>query len=347
MAKESAAKVGKVPRSYLRCMLHRLRLCIASGALGAVRGMSSLPPPPRGISAHERFLFDLNGFLVIRGVLSPSEVAAANAAIDAQAENMVRRDAPALRNAQKDSPLDASGPRMDMGGMLAWPKPHCSPFRRLLAHPKLVPYITALCGKGYRLDHQPLVVAQGKDSEGFCLHGGPISGDDGVPEGADPPARGPSVPCAARVPRADRFPARRRAQPGAAVPRVQRAAVDIATRHVRPTLRPQPGRRRIRHRAPRCAEMRPRPRDATRGASERSDTWQVRGSHKLNLPVPPDFTHGVSPDFADHTYQPATKVPLLTLRLLLLLSPARTVVHQSSSTYYRSQRLTSTRRVTC
>ena len=284
-AERNRRRKWKVPRSYLRCMLHRLRLCIASGALGAVRGMSSLPPPPRGISAHERFLFDLNGFLVIRGVLSPAEVAAANAAIDAQSVNMVRRDAPALRNAQKDSPLDASGPRMDMGGMLAWPKPHCNPFRRLLAHPKLVPYITALCGKGYRLDHQPLVVAQGKDSEGFCLHGGPISGDDGVPEGADPPARGPRATCAARVPRADRFPARRRAQPGAAVPRVQRAAVDVATRHVRPTLRPQPGRRRIRHRAPRCAEIRrdaPRcaraPRDVTRGrcAALTSSTCRCR-----------------------------------------------------------------------
>ena len=325
-------------------MLHRLRLCIASGALGAVRGMSSLPPPPRGISAHERFLFDLNGFLVIRGVLSPAEVAAANAAIDAQSENMVRRDAPALRNAQKDSPLDASGPRMDMGGMLAWPKPHCNPFRRLLAHPKLVPYITALCGKGYRLDHQPLVVAQGKDSEGFCLHGGPISGDDGVPAGADPHARGPSVPCAARVPAPTAFP-----RAGVLNPELQYRAFNgqLWTSLLAMSVQlcdHNPGdggfvivRRDAPARA-RCDTWRTR---------EKRDTWQVRGSHKLNLPVPPDFTHGVSPDFADHTYQPATKVPPLTLRRILLLSPARTVVHQSSSTYYRSQTLTSTRRVTC
>ena len=70
---------------------------------------------------------------------------------------------------------------------------------------------------------------------------------------------------------------------------------------------------------------------------EKCDTWQVRGSHKLNLPVPPDFTHGVSPDLAEHTYQPATKAPLLPLRRLLLL---RTVARQCYSTYYRSPRPT-------
>jgi hypothetical protein len=47
----------------------------------------------------------------------------------------------------------------------------------MLCHPKLVPYVTELCGLGYRLDHQPLVLAQDRDSEGFSLHGGPVTGD--------------------------------------------------------------------------------------------------------------------------------------------------------------------------
>ncbi len=34
------------------------------------------------VSAADRYLFDLNGFLVVRGVLSADEVASANAAID-------------------------------------------------------------------------------------------------------------------------------------------------------------------------------------------------------------------------------------------------------------------------
>ena len=47
-----------------------------------------------------------------------------------------------------------------MGGMLFWEQPHCEVFRTMLCHPKLVPYLTELCGLGYRLDHQPMVIAQ-------------------------------------------------------------------------------------------------------------------------------------------------------------------------------------------
>jgi len=127
-----------------------------------------------GLSQSERFLFDLNGFLVVRGVFSAEEVAAANAAIDSHAAKMMPRDAEALRNARAATPFSAQGPRLDMGGMLQWPKPDCEFFRNVLTHPRLVPYYTALCGEGYRLDHQPLVIAQGRDSEGFSLHGGPL-----------------------------------------------------------------------------------------------------------------------------------------------------------------------------
>jgi hypothetical protein len=52
---------------------------------------------------------------------------------------------------------------MDMGGMLHWQSPHCDLFRSVLAHPKLLPVMHALLGKGYRLDHQPIVIAQDKD----------------------------------------------------------------------------------------------------------------------------------------------------------------------------------------
>jgi hypothetical protein len=52
---------------------------------------------------------------------------------------------------------------MDMGGMLLWQSPHCDLFRNVLAHPKLLPVMHTLLGKGYRLDHQPIVIAQDKD----------------------------------------------------------------------------------------------------------------------------------------------------------------------------------------
>jgi len=65
----------------------------------------------------------------------------------------------------------ASGSRLDLGGCLGWPQ---DSFRKVLAHPKLAPYLLKILGPGYRLDHQPFVILQEKDSEGFSLHGGPM-----------------------------------------------------------------------------------------------------------------------------------------------------------------------------
>lgn len=64
--------------------------------------------------------------------------------------------------------------RFDMGGMLGWEKPHSDIFRKFLAHENLVKYLHLVVGKGYRLDHSPLCIAQNKGSEGFSLHGGSI-----------------------------------------------------------------------------------------------------------------------------------------------------------------------------
>jgi hypothetical protein len=43
--------------------------------------------------------------------------------------------------------------RTDLNGMLSWEKPWCDPFRKLLVHPKVKPYLEEICGKGYRMDH--------------------------------------------------------------------------------------------------------------------------------------------------------------------------------------------------
>lgn len=132
--------------------------------------------PAMEMTAEERFFFDLNGFLIVRGVLSSEEVEAANAAIDKHADDILERHGD-LRNTRNGSPLAGDGVhgRQDLAGMLQWPKPHCDPFRSWLAHPKLLPYFTELCGEGYRMDHLPFVILQRKGSEGFQLHGGPLS----------------------------------------------------------------------------------------------------------------------------------------------------------------------------
>ena len=64
------------------------------------------------------------------------------------------------------------GGRKSRGQGSATKKPSRPLRPQVLAHPRLVPYYRALCGEGYRLDHQPLLIAQDQDSEGFHLHGG-------------------------------------------------------------------------------------------------------------------------------------------------------------------------------
>lgn len=128
------------------------------------------------LSHEEKFLFDLQGYIVVRNVLTKEDVASANSAIDAHVNDISDREG-ALRNAPADSKMAAENCRRDLGGMLGWEEGNV--FRRLLAHPKLIPYLNAFVGEGYRLDHQPMVICQNTNSEGFSLHGGPLtsSGD--------------------------------------------------------------------------------------------------------------------------------------------------------------------------
>ena len=58
-------------------------------------------------------------------------------------------------------------------GMLQWPQPLCQPFRDLLAHRKLIPYLNTLLGRGWRMDHSPVMLTA---EAGFAgAHGGGMS----------------------------------------------------------------------------------------------------------------------------------------------------------------------------
>ena len=119
------------------------------------------------MSNHEKFLFDLNGFIVLRNVLNEEEVQQLNDAIDANIHKAVSRETAGLKKCREGLKTISGGQQGRSGRMLGWDAPHGDAFRRLLVHRKLAPYITALCGEGYRLDHHPLVILQGKNSEGF------------------------------------------------------------------------------------------------------------------------------------------------------------------------------------
>ena len=55
-------------------------------------------PVADAMTPEQKYLFDLNGFIIIRGVLSEEEIAAAHAAIDAHTPLFKERAEKALRN---------------------------------------------------------------------------------------------------------------------------------------------------------------------------------------------------------------------------------------------------------
>ncbi|GMI04419.1 hypothetical protein TrRE_jg13274 [Triparma retinervis] len=132
------------------------------------------------LSDEDKYLFDLNGYIVIKGVFSPEEVAAANAAITDHMPSANERIEDSIRNTKRGTGMGGNGKdgRIDLGGVLQWGE-QSKFFHSVLDHPKLVPYYHELCGKGYRMDHMPFCIVQNKGSEGFNLHGGTIDVSSG------------------------------------------------------------------------------------------------------------------------------------------------------------------------
>ncbi|MBD06442.1 MAG: hypothetical protein CME24_19085 [Gemmatimonadetes bacterium] len=118
------------------------------------------------MNEREQFLFDLQGFLKVEDFLDAEEVQALNDAFDANWDQRI--DDP------NTAPAGSTyGPvrRGMFTGMLTWDPPHCQPFRDLLAHRKLIPYLNTLFGRGWKMDHSPFMLTGGKDTEGLRIHG--------------------------------------------------------------------------------------------------------------------------------------------------------------------------------
>ncbi len=118
---------------------------------------------------HELYFWDLTGYLLIRNALTPDELAAANEAID-YCLDKIPAGKPG-QGARGSKALAGSTGRLEMHGLLQLPNPYCEPFRKMIAHPAVVMRLNVMCGKGFRLDHGPLVIAGVKGTEGLTLHG--------------------------------------------------------------------------------------------------------------------------------------------------------------------------------
>ncbi|MCZ6676334.1 MAG: phytanoyl-CoA dioxygenase family protein [Candidatus Poribacteria bacterium] len=98
------------------------------------------------MTPEEKFTFDLEGYLVIKNVLTSDEIAEMNEIID----------------------------RGDREGR---PSLWGAPFKKLIDHPTILPYLIALIGPTVRLDHDYAIFMSEGDQRGR-LHGGPdVVGD--------------------------------------------------------------------------------------------------------------------------------------------------------------------------
>jgi Protein involved in biosynthesis of mitomycin antibiotics/polyketide fumonisin len=101
----------------------------------------------------EKYLFDLQGYLVVEDALTPEQTAALNALVDTKMAELPEPGKTTHR----------------FGDLLSWGA-EC---RRLIANPRITPYLAALLGEPYRLDHDYLdVIRRGLGPIGAILHGG-------------------------------------------------------------------------------------------------------------------------------------------------------------------------------
>ena len=112
------------------------------------------------MTEQEKYLFDLQGYLAVPNTLDAEQVAALNALLD---EHLAEEAAP-----------DAASHRFV--GLLGWGKP----FRDLIDNSPMLPYLDALLGPNFRLDHDYAdVIRTGKGPIGTMLHGGATPHDAG------------------------------------------------------------------------------------------------------------------------------------------------------------------------
>jgi hypothetical protein len=123
------------------------------------------------MSDEEKYFFDLTGYLVVRGALTAEEVSECNDAIEHYADRLRARSTDGGGLSRGSSALQGKTGRLELTGMLGWEPPYREPFRKFLVHPVVVSRLNEMSGKGFRLDHGPLLIGAEEGTEGHQLHG--------------------------------------------------------------------------------------------------------------------------------------------------------------------------------
>ena len=143
------------------------------------------PEESAGLTPWQRWEWDLNGFLVLRGVMDAEWLAEANAAVDACSEQAIEIVDIALSHfttaaaeskevwPERTSALlkGGGGKHRMLRGLTELPAPHCQPFRRMIAHPRVVACLETLIGQGYHESAAPYMPLWEQGTSGFSMHG--------------------------------------------------------------------------------------------------------------------------------------------------------------------------------
>ena len=126
----------------------------------------------------EKYLFDLNGYLVVEDALSTEQVAALNDAIDNNRDRITLRQR-GLDGRSEDDGGDASEGlkgeqgRGEFADVMFWPEPWCQPFRELLSLPAAMEWMIATIGDEFCYSGMQ-GITQVAGTEGQILHGGGV-----------------------------------------------------------------------------------------------------------------------------------------------------------------------------
>ena len=122
--------------------------------------------PISGIDEKEFYFWDLNGYLVVPGVMDEQWLAEANEAVDKFQDRVVVGEELA-----RGSISQAGTGRPLLPGLLDLPDPYNEPFRRMIAHPAVVHRLNWMGASGYRTGGATVFCAV-QGTSGHSLHDG-------------------------------------------------------------------------------------------------------------------------------------------------------------------------------
>lgn len=127
---------------------------------------SSAPDPL--VDPMEHFMWECNGYLIVRGVMDQDWIDHCNFLVDKYQD----RWTPMIESGtEHPSPKQAGTPRHYLTGVFALPKPDCDPFQKMIAHPAVVNRLNWIMGGGFRLAGDGSAISFPLGTEGIRLHG--------------------------------------------------------------------------------------------------------------------------------------------------------------------------------